>query len=137
MEFHKKVKTIILKSDFISIEETPTEFVQLLIVVDSNGKIRNLHPMGIDTSSFYKAFKTIKTEYFEDWICIDCRNKLIVIPYFYLSINPGKKNFLDNLFTEYYLKIPLKNLITVTENVITIKWLSITKDERSVSRMSD
>lgn len=126
IDLNKIFKTIIAKQDTIFMEERETEFVQLMIEIDSAGMLRKIHPIGSDKDTLFKIFRSMKPEQFKDWKCFECKNKLIIIPYFYFSGDIRRKNYLDLIFSEYYLKIPSKNLITTFGNFIYLKWLSFT-----------
>jgi hypothetical protein len=126
IDLNKKIRTIISEQDTVLMEERETEFVQLFIKIDSAGMLRSILPMGSDKDTLYKIFKNMKPDQFKDWKCVECRNKIVIIPYFYFSGNIRNKNYLDLIFVDYYLKIPSKNLITTSGNVIYLKWLSLT-----------
>ena len=109
--------------DSLYMENRPTQFVQIVLEMDLNGKVSNIHLMGVDTDTLYRILKQMTLDDLKDWKCLECRRKTIVIPYFYASDNPIK-NYADKLYTDYYKKIPLKNLTVESDSTIIVKWFS-------------
>jgi len=121
ISLQRHIELFLLSRDSVYMEGRPTEFVQLVFEVDSNGKINGIHVMGVDSDTTYRMLKLMTVDYFKDWTSQGCKNRKIIIPFFYASDNP-KKSYADKLLTDYYRKI--KDLIIESDKIIIVKWLS-------------
>jgi hypothetical protein len=118
----REIEVFISGFDNVYSTERQSEFAQLIIKTDSNGKINRTRSMAIETDSIGKIFKKMTPASLVNWN--GPKSKTILIPFFYLAANPNKtRNYVDTIFLDYYRRIPGYTITAESGSTIVLKWM--------------
>lgn len=125
------IEIFLNKHDSIYSQEEETQFVHLILETDIYENINKIKVLGTQTDTLYKLLSLLMPSCFKGWRSVNCKEKIILIPYFYFQGDQVKNNFADRIYEGYYAKIPLKDLIKEYRNIIVVKWLSSNRPQKS------
>jgi hypothetical protein len=118
-----KLETFVFKKDNLYNVKRTTQFIYILVGIDSNGTVKEIGLSGVKTDTIYRILAELKPADLDKWQCINCKGKTIVIPLFYRSANNTMDDKVDQMLVYHYAKIPHKDMITEVGNTILIRWL--------------
>ena len=118
-----KLQSFLLKKDNLYDAKRTTQFIYILASIDSIGTVRKIGLSGVKTDTLYRILAGLKPGDLDQWRCMSCKDKTIVIPLFYRSANNTKDDKVDQMLVYHYAKIPHKDMITEVGNTIFIRWL--------------
>ena len=87
--------------DSVYFEGRQSELATIILKIDSSGKVTNIHLLGNNNDTVYAILKKMTGEDLKNWQCLHCKNKTLVLPYFYLSGN-SKRNYIDELWNDFF-----------------------------------
>ncbi len=117
-----RVESFILKQDSIYDAKRTSQFIYVMVSIDSNGTINKLDLSGVKADTIYQILSRLIPADLTDWKCLKCKGKTIVIPLFYFAGSDTNDN-VRQMFISHYAKIPHKEMITEAGNTIFIRWL--------------
>lgn len=104
-------------------EGRQTEFAQVLLEIDSAGKVGQVHVMGIDTDTIYKMLRRMQPGDFNNWTCLEAKGKTMVIPFFYVA-NNLEHNYAFKLYRDYS-KIPLVQVVSKSDDILIVNYMAL------------
>lgn len=78
-----------------------SELAYILLETDSTGAVSDLHVKGDARDSIYQFLNRMPVKVFEGWQSNSCRNKIIMIPYFYWFFE-GENSYAYRIYKDYY-----------------------------------
>jgi len=124
-----KIDSFVSIKDSVYDAKCSSQFVYVLIRINSKGTIDKLDLSGIRSDTIYEILQSLKPSDLKEWQCLSCKGKTIVIPLFYISGN-DLNDKVKQMFNTHYAKIPHKDMITEVGNTILVRYLSILAHEK-------